>query len=1033
MHKAIKDCSQKIFKDFKWFSWGFICIGLLLTSTACQQSKEEAYNKLSDQQKHMAKNAMLAMDVNDGLEGTLFASEDMLVNPTNMDIDEKGRVWITEGYNYRPSRNPENPVDPDGDKIVILEDTDHDGKADSRKVYYQGNDINAALGIMVMGNKVIVSRSPNVFVFTDTNGDDKPDKKEVLFTGIEGIQHDHAVHAFVFGPDGKYYFNMGNAGHVIKDKDGHVIVDKYGHKVQMVKNGGDTYRQGMVFRCNPDGSEFEVLADNFRNNYEVAVDSYGTLWQSDNDDDGNKGVVINYVMEFGNYGYTDEMTGAGWRTRRTGMAEKIPIRHWHQNDPGVVPNLLYTGAGSPTGIVAYEGHLLPKVFQNQIIHTDAGPNVVRAYPVTKDGAGYDARIENIMKARDQWFRPSDVTVAPDGSILVADWYDPGVGGHQMGDQKRGRIFRIAPPNTPYEIPTYDYNTPGSTIEALKNPNLSIRAKAWKKLHAWGTKAEPALVGLWHSDNPRYRARALWLLSKIDGKGTQYIDEALNDDNPDIRITGLRAARELNIDIIPYVKRLVDDSSPQVRRDAAIALRYNKSAEAADLWAQLAMHHDGKDRWYLEALGIGAENQWDRYFDTWMQKKGTNWKDKAGRDIVWRSRAKKAIPMLAELIEDPDVPESEKPRYFRAFDFHTDPSKEDVLVNLLDGNRPDQTFIRMTALQHLKPTTVKQPKVKKALNVALEQAKGSYDYLDLVRKFELKDHNEELLSLMMAHPDSSLGVNAGRTLIDYGGDELIAGELNSGDTNRRDTAIEALSHVGNSQARDLLQALVLDNSKSTQVREDAVKAIGSGWSGENRLLSMVKDGMIPPKLQSAAGDILLHSYRDGVRKEAAKYLKNGNDSGKTSLQPVAELVKMKGHAENGKKVFQRTCEICHQVNGEGTQFGPDLSEIGSKLPKQGLYEAILQPNAGISFGYEGYILTLNNGSKVAGIIDSETNDDLVLRTTGGYTNEYKKSDIKSREEMSSSFMPENLESGMSQDEMVDLVEYLSSLKKSSAKL
>ena len=132
----------------------------------------------------------------------------------------------------------------------------------------------------------------------------------------------------------------------------------------------------MVFRCDLDGSNVETLGWNFRNNWEVTVDSFGTLWQSDNDDDGNKGVRINYVMEFGNYGYKDEFTGAGWQTPRENIEKEIPQRHWHLNDPGVVPNLLHTGAGSPTGICVYEGTLLPKQFHGQMIHCDAGPSVV---------------------------------------------------------------------------------------------------------------------------------------------------------------------------------------------------------------------------------------------------------------------------------------------------------------------------------------------------------------------------------------------------------------------------------------------------------------------------------------------------------------------------------------------------------------------------------------------------------------------------------------------------------------------------------
>src|SRR2546430_3029943 len=176
------------------------------------------------------------------------------------------------------------------------------------------------------------------------------------------------------------------------------VIDLDGNEVN---NHGKPYRMGMAFRCNLDGTEVETLAWNFRNNYELAVDSFGTMWQSDNDDDGNRGVRINYLMEHGNYGFADELTGASWqeaweKAKAKGAVEDSKVFYeWHQYDPGVVPNLLHTGGGSPTGILVYEGSLLPRIFQNQLIHCDAGPRVVRAYTVQAAEAGYQAAIKDI--------------------------------------------------------------------------------------------------------------------------------------------------------------------------------------------------------------------------------------------------------------------------------------------------------------------------------------------------------------------------------------------------------------------------------------------------------------------------------------------------------------------------------------------------------------------------------------------------------------------------------------------------------------
>jgi putative membrane-bound dehydrogenase-like protein len=635
--------------------------------------------------------ALATMDkavVADGLAATLFASEPMVFNPTNMDVDARGRVWVTEASNYRGHQTNRS----EGDRIVILEDTNSDGKADVAKTFYQNPEINAALGICVLGNRVIVSCSPYILILTDTDGDDKCDKREVLFSGLSGNQHDHGAHAVVFGPDGKLYFNHGDAGGGLKTADGKQVIDMAGNEAN---NSGKPYHKGMVYRCNPDGSELEVVGHNFRNNYEVAVDSFGGMWQSDNDDDGNKAVRINYVMEFGNFGYSDELTGAGWTSERTNRETEIPDRHWFQNDPGVVPNLLITGQGSPCGITVYEGALLPERFRNQLIHCDNGPRMVRSYPVEKAGAGFTAKIEDIMTSSDTWFRPDDVSVAADGSLFIADWYDPGVGGHGMGDNQmdsmRGRIYRIAPTSHKIVAPKVDLKTPQGRIAALCSPNAATRNLAWTAIHELGLKAEKELLGLWKKPGKdplvaRHRARALHLLARLEGSGPKYIAEALADPNPDIRLTAVRVARSVKMDVIPVVEKLAADPAAEVRRECAIALRKNPSPKVAELWAALASRHDGKDRWYVEALGIGAQGHEAAAFDAWLAKVGDKWNTPAGRDVIWRSRAPKAASYLVKIILDPATTEVDKPRYIRSLDFIKGPEKDAALIEMLGAGK-----------------------------------------------------------------------------------------------------------------------------------------------------------------------------------------------------------------------------------------------------------------------------------------------------------------------------------------------------------
>jgi putative membrane-bound dehydrogenase-like protein len=1022
---------------FRWFFLLAIVLALLAFA-AVDVSAQKKKGPAKDDPIHDPANAVANLDVHPELKAALFVSEPKITNPTNLDIDHRGRVWICDVKNYRGHRNSR----PEGDRILILEDTKGDGVAGKVTTFYQGKDVDSAMGICVLGNKVIVSCSPNVLVFTfDEN--DKITKKEVLFTKTGIAQHDHTAHSFVFGPDGRLYWNFGNEGHAVHDKNGKPVVDLAGN---VVNDSGKPYRQGMVFRCEMDGSNFEVLGHNFRNNYEVAVDSFGTLWQSDNDDDGNRGCRINYVMEYGNFGYVDELTGAGWQKPRTNIEKEIPLRHWHLNDPGVVPNLLQTYQGSPTGICVYEGNLLPKVFHNQIIHCDAGPSIVRSYPVVPDGAGYKVtQIVNILDGakKNNWFRPADVCVAPDGSIFVTDWYDPGVGGHQQRDLDRGRVFRVAPPGVKYSVPKHDFSTAEGAVEALKNPNLATRYLAWTALHDMGVKAEPALLKLYESKIPHERARALWLLGRIEGKGKVYVGKALMEKHSNIQVVGARLGRQLKLDFSDIKPngtngRLLNYA---FAREMSIALRHSKSPNAPEAWADLAsLHHlNPGDRWYLEALGISADGNWERFLEPYLTLVAPELDPKGYRNIIWRSRATKTPEQLAKIITDKDTPSGDLPRMFRAFDFQKDSDiKNEALVKLAFGDYPDparRNLITSEAIARLKNFDVRNnPKYAEALSNLLERSKGTTSFVEMVGKFGISQRYPELLAMAQKQPTEQIGVDAIRVLLDRDQTKLIQAGLASSDKATAANTAQAIAGAGHDKANGLLLPIVKDDKQDLELRRQATRALARNKTGAAELIKMAQNKQLAKELEVAAGSALSTATWKDIKAQAVKLFPQPTSKDKKPLPAIATLVKMTGNAGNGQSVFakQGTCAKCHTVNGEGKNVGPDLSEIGKKLSREAVFESILYPSASILHNYETWVIETKKGTSANGLLVSKTAEEISIKDAEAIVRTFKIAEVDSITRSPISLMPADLHQLMSTQEMVDVVEYLLTLKEARKK-
>jgi putative membrane-bound dehydrogenase-like protein len=922
----------------------------------------------------------------DDLEATLWAESPMLYNPTNMDVDSKGRVWVTEAVNYRNFNNDSTRVlhHNKGDRIMILEDTDQDGKADSAKVFIEDRDLVSPVGIAVIGNKVIVSCSPNLIVYTDENGDDQPDKKEIILTGFGGKDHDHSLHSVTAGPDGNWYFNVGNAGpHMVTDKSGWHL------RSGSIYTGGSPYNEvnagnqksddgrvwvgGLAMRVNPDGTGLKVMGHNFRNSYEVVTDSYGNLWQNDNDD----GVVTcrtTWLMEGGNAGFFSADGTRTWQGDQR-PEQEIFAAHWHQDDPGVMPAGDRSGAGAPTGIVRYEGDALGAGYSGMLLSADAGRNTIFGYHPSRKLSGYDlGKRENFITSvkadnegyvwndslqnskRETWFRPSDVTVGTDGALYVADWYDPVVGGHQMQDSiGYGRIYRITPKNKVLKAPVLNLKEIDGQIAALKNPAVNVRWLGFDALKKQGAAAIEPVSKLLQDPNPFIQARAVWLLAQLGEQGKAVVKNLFSESNDVLRGVALRALKSDSATLTSLAEKLAADTSSFVRRELAIALRDYPLAAKKNTLQQLAKQYDGQDRWYLESLGAAMDADapyWYNDLKLALAKDviPAKWTSSMA-GFAWRLHPANAVTDLLQRAGDSGLSAAEKMQMITALSFVQDKAAVQAMVKLsqaADTKTKDQA-VYWLAYRQTNDWTNKYDWSKISLNTAYE-----------------------------------------RTLATMKVKRLI-----------------------------VLDERMSNDERSWRIGEMAVDSIGG-----QMLIGLLAENKIPKNLWPVVKDAIFKNPDLSVRVQAGNYFAN---TGEKAIYSVASITKLPQDAHAGELVFESKCSTCHRMGEKGQQIGPELTTISKKFDKVALTDAIINPSAAIVFGYEPWLVNTADGESVFGFLLSENKDQLVLKDISGHKHVIAKSSISKREKQLKSLMPEPMAAGLTEKDIADVVAFLGSNK------
>lgn len=322
----------------------------------------------------------------------------------------------------------------------------------------------------------------------------------------------------------------------------------------------------------------------------------------------------------------------------------------------------------------------------------------------------------------------------------------------------------------------------------------------------------------------------------------------------------------------------------------------------------------------------------------------------------------------------------------------------------------------------------KPETREAVLRHIDTQQGTARFVELVELFNIRDRNEALMQLAIEQATAPVGVQAARLLIKYEEMDRIQAAMTDAEPAVAVQAMAVFAATQDRQIADWLVEAVTDRQRPASVRSAAVRGLGMGLPGEKRLLEIVAAGKLPPDMNFTAANVLLISRDESIRTAAARYLKLPS-AGSKPLPPITELVKRKGDVESGKAAYtQATCIACHTIGPMGIDYGPALTEIGDKLSKEALYAAILDPSAGISFGYEGWVVVRKDGAQLQGYIMGETGETLTLKIMGGVAIPIPKREIAERKPLSESLMTPNLQQLISEQQLIDLVEYLATLRK-----
>jgi putative heme-binding domain-containing protein len=501
------------------------------------------------------------MTIHKGMKVNLFASEEQfpeLTNPVQMAFDTRGRLWVSGWHSY-PHWKPKDAID---DKLLILEDTDGDGRADKCTVF--AGDLRNPTGFEFWGGGVFVAQGPDLLFLKDTNGDDHYDVKERVLHGLDTADTHHTANSFTLDPGGALYFQEGTFHHT-------QVETPWGPPRRCANAG--------VYRYEPRTRKFDVYVTYpFANPHGHVFDA----WGQDVIVDGTGAVPYHGPL----------------------ISSRLEFPQKHPSAPQIYQQHTRPCPGIE---ILTSRHFPPELNGNLLVPNVIGFQGILQYELIDKGSTLGAReVEPIVKSSDENFRPADVEIGPDGAIYFTDWHNPIIGHmqHNLRDPNRdrvhGRVYRVTWEGRPLEKPAPIAGQPiPALLELLKDPDNRVRYRARIELSARPTSeviaaARHWLEGLSQSDpdHPHQELEALWLFQSHNVVEPELLARVLASPSEKARAAAVRVAaywQDRLPNILDLLRTAAEDKSPRVRLLAVWAASYVPRPEAAEI-VLLAQEH-----------------------------------------------------------------------------------------------------------------------------------------------------------------------------------------------------------------------------------------------------------------------------------------------------------------------------------------------------------------------------------------------------------------------------------------------------------